>query len=57
MKKTVLDIDDLQRLAPVFKKKWVAFLAKQLMKWLNIDKVNTIHARYSHLRGAVGHAG
>ena len=46
MKKTVLDIDDLQRLAPVFKKKWVAFLAKQLMKWLNIDKVNTIHARY-----------
>ncbi|OLQ21340.1 hemolysin [Tannerella forsythia] len=52
MKKTVLDIDDLQRLAPVFKKKWVAFLAKQLMKWLNIDKVNTIHARYSHLRGA-----
>ena len=52
MKKIVLDIRDLQQLAPVFKKKWAAFLGKRLMKWLNIGKVNTIHARYSHLRGA-----
>ncbi|MDO4703639.1 lysophospholipid acyltransferase family protein [Tannerella sp.] len=52
MKKTVLDIHDLQQFAPVFKKKWAAFFGKRLMKWLNIGKVNTIHARYSHLSGA-----
>ncbi len=52
MKKTVLDIEDLQEIAPIFKKKWAAFLAKGLMKWMNIDKVNAIHAKYSHLRGA-----
>ncbi len=52
MKKTVLDIEDLQEIAPIFKKKWAAFLAKGLMKWMNIDKVNAIHAKYGHLRGA-----
>lgn len=52
IKKTVLDIDDLKKTIPFLKWKWAAFLAERLMKWLNINKVNDIHAKYAHLRGA-----
>ena len=52
MKKTVLDISDLQKVNPVFRNRIVASIAKMLFKWLNIDKVNQIHANHCHLRGA-----
>lgn len=52
MKKTVLGIDDLQKLSPIFKNKFVAFIAKKLFRCLSIDKVNQIHANHCHLRGA-----
>lgn len=52
MKKTVLDIDDLRAMSPVFKNKFVTFITKGLFKWLHIDKVNQIHANHCHLRGA-----
>ncbi|MDR3268003.1 MAG: hemolysin [Tannerella sp.] len=52
MKKTVIDLRDLQELAPVFKNKLMAFLGKKLLKWISIDKVNRIHASHCHLRGA-----
>lgn len=52
MKKTVLDINDLQKLSPVFKNRIVAFFAKKLFKCLSINKVNQIHANHCHLRGS-----
>lgn len=52
MKKTVLEIQDFQKASPVLRNKFVAFLIKILFKWLDIDKVNQIHANHCHLRGA-----
>ncbi|MDR0349083.1 MAG: lysophospholipid acyltransferase family protein [Tannerella sp.] len=52
MKETVLDVDDLQKLSPVFKNRVVAFIAKKMFRCLSIDKVNQIHANHCHLRGA-----
>ena len=50
--KPVFGLTDLQEAAPIFHQKWAAAIGSRLMKWLNIDKVNTIHTKYSHLRGA-----
>ena len=52
MKKTVFDLQDLQDLSPVFRKKFFAFWGKKLIKWLDIAKVNRIHSNHCHLRGA-----
>ncbi|MDR1455136.1 MAG: hemolysin [Tannerella sp.] len=52
MKKTVIDIWDLQKMFPVFKSRPGTFLGKKLLKWINMDKVNRIHARYCHLHGS-----
>lgn len=52
MKKTVIDIYDLQRMAPVFKTRVGTYLGKLALKWLRVDKVNKVHTRSCHLRGA-----
>lgn len=52
MKKSVVDIYDLQATAPFFKSYIGTFLGKLLIKWLSIDKVNRVHANNCHLRGA-----
>ncbi|MDR2920213.1 MAG: lysophospholipid acyltransferase family protein [Tannerella sp.] len=52
MKKTVIDIHDLQEMIPIFKNRLVAFIGKGLLKWVNMDKVNQIHSNHCHLRGA-----
>ena len=52
MKETVVDIQDLQALAPFFKSPVGTFVGKCLLKWLSIDKVNQAHKNSCHLRGA-----
>ncbi len=52
MKKSVVDIYDLQDLAPFFKSKFGAYIGKKAIKWFSIEKVNTVHANSCHLRGA-----
>ena len=52
MKKSVLDLSGLQEIVPFFKTKVGAYLGKWLIKWLNIDTVNEIHAKHCHLRGS-----
>lgn len=52
MKKTVVDIYDLQEMVPLFKGRMGTWLGKRLIKWLNVEKVNVVHARNCHLRGA-----
>ena len=52
MKESVVDIHDLQDAAPFFRSRFGTFLGKLLIKWLSIDKVNKVHARNCHLRGA-----
>lgn len=52
MKETVIDLHDLQEHIPFFRSKPGAFLAKMIIKWLAIEKVNRIHANHCHLRGA-----
>ncbi|MEG1748746.1 MAG: lysophospholipid acyltransferase family protein [Tannerellaceae bacterium] len=52
MKETVVDITDLQKMLPLFKGRLGTFLGKKLIKWLNVDKVNKVHANSCHLRGS-----
>ena len=52
MKKTVLDIEDIQKRAPIFKSRLGAYFLKKIFRWIDIDKVNRIHEKYFHLRGA-----
>jgi putative hemolysin len=52
MRKTVFDLQDLQEISPVFKNKFIAFWAKKLMKWIDIDKVNQVHSNNCHFKGA-----
>lgn len=52
MKETVIDIYDLQKLAPFFKTRFGTFIGKLALKWLRVDKVNRVHANSCHLRGA-----
>lgn len=52
MKKSVIDIDDLQKDFPFFRSRIGTFLGKRLIKWLSIDKVNRVHAASCHLSGA-----
>lgn len=52
MKKTVVDIEDLQQLVPFFRSRFGTFLGKKLLKWFSIEKVNQAHANSCHLRGS-----
>lgn len=52
MKQSVVDIYDLQEMAPFFKSPIGSLMGKALIKWLNVDKVNRVHANNCHLRGA-----
>jgi len=52
MKETVIDIYDLQRMAPFFKSRFGTFLGKLAIKIFRIDKVNRVHANSCHLRGS-----
>lgn len=52
MRKNVIDISDLESYIPLFKNRVGRYFGKKLFKWLNITKVNEVHARNCHLRGA-----
>lgn len=52
MKKSVVDIYDLQETTPFFKSRVGTLLGQLLIKCLSIDKVNRVHANNCHLRGA-----
>lgn len=52
MKQSVVDIYDLQEMAPFFKSRLGSLIGGALIKWLNVDKVNQAHANNCHLRGA-----
>mgnify|MGYP003364419384 CR=1 FL=1 len=52
MKATVIDIYDLQEMAPFFKSRVGTWIGKRLLKWLRIEMVNQVHANHYHLRGA-----
>ena len=44
--KPVFGLADLQAAAPIFRRRWAIPLARRLMKWLAIDKVNAIHTQH-----------
>ena len=52
MRKIVFDIEDLQAISPIFKKKFFAFWGKKFIKWLDFEKVNIIHSNNCHFTGA-----
>lgn len=52
MKKTVVDIYDLQEMIPFFKGRVGTWLGKLLLKLLSVDMVNKVHARNCQYRGA-----
>lgn len=52
MKESVVDIYDLQEMAPFFKSRVGTVLGKLLIKWLNVDKVNRAHKNSCYLHGA-----
>ncbi|MCD7978510.1 MAG: hypothetical protein LUG51_15715 [Tannerellaceae bacterium] len=52
MKKSVVDIYDLQQMVPFFQSRIGTFLGKLFIKWFSVDKVNQIHVNHCHLRGA-----
>ncbi len=52
MKKSVVDIYDLQEMAPFFKGRIGTFIGKLVIKLLCVDKVNQVHANNYKYRGA-----
>lgn len=52
MKKSVIDIQDLQETNPLFKSRFGRFLGKLFIKCICIDKVNKVHANSCDKRGA-----
>ena len=52
MKKDVLNIEDLQKLAPFFKSRFGTWIGKLLIKWFGVDKINRVHSNSVHLSGA-----
>ena len=48
MKKSVVDIYDLQEMVPFFKGRVGTWLGKLLIKCLRVDLVNKVHARNCH---------
>ena len=47
----LLDIKELEQMTPVFRGKAGNILAKGLMKFLSVDRLNSLYDRNSHLRG------
>lgn len=52
MKETVVDINDLAKLNPFFGTTVGRFLGKLFLKWFAVEKVNEVHRKNCHLRGA-----
>lgn len=52
MKKTVVTIEELQQAVPFFKTRFGTFVARKIMKWFAIDKVNRVYGNSCHLSGA-----
>jgi len=52
MKSTVLDIEEVQGWAPVFRNRFGAWFLKKLFRFVGMEQVNQIHARHCNLRGA-----
>ena len=52
MKRNVLDIEDIQKKLPVCKTRIGVYLLKKLFRWVDLDKINRIHANHCHLRGS-----
>jgi putative hemolysin len=52
MKQTVLDIEEVQRKIPFLKTRPGAWLLKKIFRWMDMDKVNRIHANHYQLRGS-----
>lgn len=52
MKNYVVDIKDLQGVAPFFKTRFGTFLGKKFFKWFCVENVNTVYRNSYHLRGA-----
>ena len=52
MKKTVVDINDLQKLNSFFGTTVGRFLGKLFLRWFCVEKVNEVHRKNCHLRGA-----
>ena len=52
MKKIVLDIEDIQKRAPILKSRLGAYIIKKVFRLIDMDKVNRIHENHYHLRGS-----
>lgn len=52
MKKEVLSIKEVQQKIPFFKTRFGTYLLKKIFHWMDMDKVNQIHANHYHLRGS-----
>ena len=52
MKKDVINYEEAQKILPIFKSRFGLFVLKRLFRWLDIHKVNRIHANHIHLRGS-----
>lgn len=52
MKQTVLEIEDVQKMAPVLRSRFGSYLLKKVFHWTDLNKVNQIHANHCHLRGS-----
>ena len=52
MKETVLDIEEVQQMWPVLNNRPGAALIKKIFHWMDMDKVNRIHANHCHLQGS-----
>jgi len=52
MKRTVLEIEDIQRQAPILNNRLGHWLLEKVFPLLDIDKVNLIHGNHCNLRGA-----
>ena len=52
MKKSVVDIYDLQRMMPFFRSRFGTFIGKLAIKLFCVERVNQVHANSCHLRGS-----
>ena len=52
MKRSILDISDLQDIIPQLNNEWGAKLLKQLIKICRVDDINALYGRHCDLRGA-----
>lgn len=52
MKKSVVDIHDLQKTMPFFRSRFGTFIGKWALKLFCVEKVNQVHENNCHLRGS-----